>query len=61
LKLFNLELKDNDPMALASEIKAIMHDIDVVGVEIGIALRTFIKALYPHILTILNHFKLVAN
>jgi hypothetical protein len=46
LKLFNLESKDNDPMALAFQIKAIMHDIDVVGVEINIALVAFIKALY---------------
>jgi hypothetical protein len=34
LKLFNLELKDNDPMDLAYEIKSIMHDIDVASVEI---------------------------
>jgi hypothetical protein len=47
LKLFNLELKDNDPMALASKIKSIMHDIDVTGVKIDISLMAFIKALYP--------------
>jgi hypothetical protein len=29
MKLFNLEMKDNDPMALAYEIKAIMHDVYV--------------------------------
>jgi hypothetical protein len=33
LKLFNLELKNDDPMALASEIKAIMHDIGATGVK----------------------------
>ena len=28
MKLFNFELKDNDPMKLAYEIRAIFHDID---------------------------------
>ena len=26
MKLFNMELQDNDPMKLASEIKALFHD-----------------------------------
>jgi len=47
MNLFNLELKDNDPMALASKIKCIMHDIDAIGVNIYFSLMTFIKALYP--------------
>jgi len=47
LKLFNLELKDNDLMALASKIKSIMYNIDATGVEIDISLMAFIKALYP--------------
>jgi hypothetical protein len=47
VKLFNLEMKDNDPMALSSEIKAIMHDVDATGVKIDIALTTFIKVVYP--------------
>jgi hypothetical protein len=47
VKLFNLELKNDDPMALASEIKAIMHDIDATGVKIDLPLTSFIKALYP--------------
>jgi hypothetical protein len=47
VKLFNLELKNDDPMALASEIKAIMHDIEATGVKIDLPLTTFIKALYP--------------
>jgi hypothetical protein len=46
VKFFNLELKDDDPMALAFEIKAIMHNIDATGVKIDIPLTTFIKALY---------------
>jgi hypothetical protein len=40
-------LKDDDPMDLSFEIKAIMHDIDATGVKIGIPLANFIKAIYP--------------
>jgi hypothetical protein len=47
LKLFNLELKDNDHVALASEIKSIMHDIDATDIKIYMFLVAFIKALYP--------------
>ena len=47
MKLFNLELKDDDPMKLASEIRAIFHDIDATGVKVDIQLTAFIKALYP--------------
>lgn len=47
LKLFNLDVKGNDPMALASKIKDIMHNIVVVDVKVDIALTAFIKALYP--------------
>ena len=47
MKLFNLELKNDDPMALASEIKAIMHDINAIGMKINLPLIAFIKALYP--------------
>jgi hypothetical protein len=36
VKLFNLELKNDDPMALASEINDIMHDIDATGVKIDL-------------------------
>ena len=46
LKLFNLKLKNDDPMALISEIRAIMHDIDSTGVKIDITLIALIKALY---------------
>ena len=45
-KLFNLEMKDNDPMALAFEIKSIMHGVDATSVKMDIALMAFIKALY---------------
>jgi hypothetical protein len=47
VNLFNLELKDDDSMALAFEIKSIMHNIDATRVKIDIPLTTFIKALYP--------------
>jgi hypothetical protein len=46
LKLFNLELKDNNPMAFAYEIKAIMHVVDATSVKIEIVLMAFIKVLY---------------
>jgi hypothetical protein len=47
LNLFNLELKDNDPIDLSSKIKSIMHDIDVASVKIEIYLMNFIKVPYP--------------
>ena len=47
IKLFTLELKDNDPMKLAYEIRAIFHDIDATGVKVDIQLIAFIKYLYP--------------
>jgi len=47
VKIFNIELKDGDPMDLSYEIKSIMHEIDSAGVDIDIHLMTFIKALYP--------------
>jgi hypothetical protein len=47
MKLFNLELTNNNPMKLASEIKVIFHDIDSTGVKVDLQLTIFIKALYP--------------
>ena len=47
LKLFSLELKDNDPMLLASEIKAIMHKIQATGMKPDLPLAAFVKSLYP--------------
>jgi hypothetical protein len=47
LKLFNIELRDNEPMDLASEIKSITHDIATTIVKVDVSLTTFIKALYP--------------
>ena len=53
MKLFNLELKYNDPMKLAYEIRAIFHNIDATGVKVDIQLTTFNKPLscsYTHYL-----------
>ena len=47
MNLFNLELKDNDPIYLVSEIKAIMHGIDAIRIKIELPLTSFIKGLYP--------------
>lgn len=47
VKLINLELKDDDPLSLASKIRAIMYGVDATIVKINIPLRTFVKALYP--------------
>src|SRR5699024_10865005 len=47
IKLFTLELQNNDPLALASEVKSIMHDIKSTKVELNIPLIAFLKALYP--------------
>eukprot|EP00253_Pinus_taeda_P021152 PITA_21152 len=47
IKFFTLELQNNDPLALASKVKSIMHDIKVTKVELDIPLIAFLKALYP--------------
>eukprot|EP00253_Pinus_taeda_P029725 PITA_29725 len=47
IKLFTLELKNNDPLAIASEVKSIMHDIKSTKVELDIPLIAFLKAHYP--------------
>ena len=47
IKLFTLELQNNDPLALASEVKSIMHDIKSIKVELDIPLISFLKVLYP--------------
>eukprot|EP00253_Pinus_taeda_P013981 PITA_13981 len=47
IKLFTLELQNNDRLALASEVKSIMHDIKSTKVELDIPLIAFPKALYP--------------
>jgi len=47
MKFFNLEMKDNDHMDLASKIKSIMHDDSATSVKMVISITTFIKAFYP--------------
>ena len=42
MQLFNLEMKDSDPMGLASRIKAIMHEVYATSLKIEICLVTFI-------------------
>ena len=47
ITLFNIELKNDDPLALASEVRSIMHDIKNNGVEIDIPLISYVNELYP--------------
>lgn len=47
LKLFNLEMKDNDPLKSASEIKTSFHDIEAIGIKVDLQLIAFIKVLHP--------------
>ena len=47
LKLFNLEVKDNDPMLVASLIREIMHKIQASGMKPDLPLASFLKWLYP--------------
>ena len=58
MKLFNLEMKDNDMMKLASEIRALFHDIEAMGVKIDLQLTALLKLFNLPIHTILNLFKL---
>jgi hypothetical protein len=46
VKLFKIELKNDDPMALDLEKKTIMHDIEAIEVKIDPSLIDFIKTLY---------------
>ena len=47
IKLFSLELKNEDPLALASEVRSIMHDIKITSADVDISLIAYVKALYP--------------
>lgn len=47
IKLFNFELKNDDPLALASKVRSRIHDIKVTSVEIDIPLISYVKDLYP--------------
>ena len=59
IKLFSLELKNDDPLALASEVRSIMHDIKSTGADVDISLIAYVKALYPLTHIILSHCKQV--
>ena len=41
-----LELKNDDPLALASEVRSIMHDINSTGEDVEISIMAYVKALY---------------
>ena len=47
LKLFNLEVKDNDPMMVAYQIREIMHKIQDISMQLDLPLVSFVKSLYP--------------
>jgi len=47
IKLFKLELKNDDPLALQLELISIIHDIKIIGIEIDIPLIAYVKSLYP--------------
>jgi len=47
VKIFNLELKNDDTVDLDSEIKAIIHGIEATRVKIYLLLIVFIKEIYP--------------
>eukprot|EP00253_Pinus_taeda_P022521 PITA_22521 len=57
IKLFSLELQNDDPLALASEVKSIMHDIKVTNVELDIPMIAFLKVLYPTYSNYLESFQ----
>ena len=61
IKLFSLELKNDDPLDLASEVRSIMHDIKSTGVEIDIPLTAYVKALYPTYSHYLESFQASGN
>ena len=61
IKLFSLELKNDDPLALASEVKSIMHDIKITNVELDIPLIAFVKALYTTYLNCLESLQANGN
>ena len=56
-KLFNLELKDDDPLALASEIRGIMHNIETTSVKMDVPLKKNSRNYITPIPIILSHYK----
>ena len=48
LKLFSLKVKDNDPMLVAYDIKAIMHEIKASCMRPDLPLAKFLNSMYPN-------------
>ena len=61
IKLLSLELKNDDPLALASKVRYIMHDFKNIGVEIDIHLIAYFKELYPIYSDYLESFEASGN
>ena len=47
IKSFSIELKNGDPLALASKVRYIMHDIKATDVQLEIPLIALFKVVYP--------------
>ena len=47
-KLFSLEVKDNDPMLVASKIIEIMHKIQEYGMKHDLPLEAIVNSLYSN-------------
>ena len=47
LKLFSLEVKDNDHMLIAYKIKSIKHKIQASSMKHDLSLASFVKLIYP--------------
>lgn len=47
IKLFNLDLEDDDSLAPTLEIRATMDDVEATGVKMDIPLTTFVNSIYP--------------
>jgi len=47
IKLFNIDLKNDDALSLASEVRSIMHELKFSCIETYIPLIYYVKELYP--------------
>ena len=47
IKLFSLELQNDDLLSLASEVKSIIDDIKVTNIEVDILVIVFVTTFYP--------------
>ena len=46
LKLFSLEVKDNDHMLVTTEVREIMYKIEASSMKTNLPFATFVKSLY---------------